>query len=293
MKKHWIIIALVFSLSSFGQTTKADQAAEESELVDFKNIQEVLKKDRLGAEVEKKKKVIQQIKKKRVQQQVGKYQVPGDDTFWSFFSEYWIIKNVQIIKWDFKKPEYGLRESFQEFLQKLGFFEKRFKILLVNTPDIPHFALPSNEGEVIFLLSVPFIRTLDLSKLEISILLLEDYLRLQKGYFKTYVSTPEVRKMIGSNFYKKKFPEKTLKLLSEKYDEMVFDKGFSFQQQHEVTKQMSTLLKGDTKLWNTYYRMLGKIDNLVKSNFLYQKYLKLYPSPELQLNWLKPKAKVL
>ena len=37
-------------------------------------------------------------------------------------------------------------------------------------------------------LSVPFIRTLDLSKLEISILLFEDFLRAKGEFFKTYVS---------------------------------------------------------------------------------------------------------
>jgi len=293
---YFIIILLSWSFALEAQESSSENVNSEAiditvEPIEFDRIREVLEKDRLGKEAKNKKESIIKHKKKVSQKRIALYDLPREDDFWSFFSEYWIVKNATILKWNFKKPEYGLEDTFKDFLQRLGFYELRFKILLVNTPDITHFALPSNENEVIFLLSVPFIRTLDLSKLEISILLLEDYIRLKNGYFKKYASVKELEGFIGGNYHEKKLDKSILTKVSEKYDEMIFDKGFNFQQQFAVTERVGSLLKNNLKWWNGYYLMLGKIDNLVKSNILYQKYLKIYPSPELQKSWLKPKSK--
>ncbi|MCF8059493.1 MAG: hypothetical protein K9K67_09365 [Bacteriovoracaceae bacterium] len=302
MKKALLItLFILFAASSSAQVVAANEKSskdnEEKGLepmvapVDFDKIKDVIQNDRLGSEVVKKTEVIKKKQQKRAVKKVGKYNIPDSDEFWSFFSEYWLVKNATVLKWDFKKPDYGLDESFKSFLESLGIFEVRYKILLVNTPDVTHFALPSNEDEYIFLLSVPFIRTLDLSKLEISLLLFEDYLRVKYGYFKNYASVPGLENFIGGNFYQKDFNVNLLEKVARKYDEIIFDKGFNFQQQFNVTSRMNAMLKSNTKLWNGYYLMIGKIDNLVKTNFLYQKYLKIYPSPELQLSWLRPKRK--
>jgi len=174
----------------------------------------------------------------------------------------------------------------------MGYYEVKFKILLVNTPNITHFVLPSNRGELIFILSVPFIRTLDLSKLEISLLLFEDLQRNEIGLFKANLKSIKREKLLGSNYYSsKKIDIKVFEKTLKQYDEIIFDKGFNFQQQFEVTKRMGDLLRSNLKLWSTYFQMIKKIDDLVKSNLLYSKYNKIYPSPELQLNWLSPKAK--
>lgn len=68
------------------------------------------------------------------------------------------------------------------------------------------------------------------------------------------------------------------------------EKGFNFQEQFETTKEVDALLKNDLKMWNTYVTMIEKIDQLVKNNILYKNYIQIYPSPELQLSWLKPKS---
>lgn len=44
------------------------------------------------------------------------------------------MKNAQVLGWDFEKPDYGLDASFKETMEKLGFYQKKFKILLLNTP---------------------------------------------------------------------------------------------------------------------------------------------------------------
>ena len=79
----------------------------------------------------------------------------------------------------------------------------------------------------------------------------------------------------------------------KKYSQLLFEKGFTFQEQFETTKEIDVLLKSDLKMWNTYLSLLEKIDTLTKNNSLYKKYGQIYPSPELQLNWLKPKNTIL
>ncbi len=297
MKKIAFILSIIFSLSltlSFSkEKDKKTIEEKESELIDFDSIKKVLKSDQLNKQVKKKTKQIKKLKNRRVLNKKLKYKIPDEDRIWSFLTEIWLIKNSSIIKWDFQKPDYGIEEAFKNFLERHGYYEKTIKILLVNTPNITHMALPSNKNEYIFLLSVPFIRTLDLSKSEISILLFEDFIRAQKGYFKKFVTSSQFKKLIGSNFEGKKFNNKNFTEVFKKYDDIVFARGFTFQQQFEVTKSVGSMLKSELKSWNVYFNMLNKIDDLVKTNILYNNYVKIFPSPELQINWLRPKRTVL
>lgn len=267
------------------------QSAKEKEVVNFKNIRDVLKNDGL-LEVDQKKKAAQneaikdeELKKRKL------YNFPPENDFWTFFSEYWLVKNATILKWDFRKPDYGVVKAFTILLETLGFYEKKIKVLYVNTPNITHYALPSNPGEYVFIISLPFIRTMDLSKLEISLMLLEDLLRIDEKHFLENIDYKEVKKLFGTNFYGDKINEKIISDLLERFDLQIFDKGFTFKQQFAITKRIDGLLKSDQKLWNTYYLLLKKIDDLVKSNIMYQKHLKIYPSPEMQINWLSPPKK--
>ena len=274
------------------QTPKL-QEEKELEVINFKNIQQVLKQDGLSEAARKKAKEVKVLKKEQLVVEKGRYEYPTEPELWRFASEYWLVKNAQILGWDFQKPEYGIEKSFASTLEKLGFFQKKFKILLLNTPTLVRSALPSEDNEFILLLSVPFIRTLDLSKLEISLLLLEDFIRLEQGYFKKNVETEKMKKLAGTNFYGQKPDPGLLAELLKNYDKQINRKGYTFQQQFEVTKKMDAYLKAFPDLWNVYYRLLGKMDRLVKSNSQYKDYIKLYPSPEMQVKWLSPDEKVL
>ena len=173
----------------------------------------------------------------------------------------------------------------------MGHYEVSFKILVVNSPRIFHMGLPSNK-ELIFVLSLPFLRTMDLSKSEICLLLFEDFKRIKAALFKNKIKVPQLKKMVGSNFYNKKtFNKKIIDQTLNHYDEIVFNKGFNFQEQFSVTQQMDLMLKSDLKDWSKYYNLLQKIDDLVKNNALFKDYNKIYPSAELQMNWLRPKSK--
>jgi hypothetical protein len=77
------------------------------------------------------------------------------------------------------------------------------------------------------------------------------------------------------------------------YSNIVYKKGFNFQQQYETTKAMDRVLKSYPDIWSAYLRLLNKIDRLVKNNLLFKNYTKVYPSPEMQIQWLKPKEEVL
>ena len=56
---------------------------------------------------------------------------------------------------------------------------------------------------------------------------------------------------------------------------------------------MDAYLKASPELWNSYFRMLQKVQSFLKTNVQYKDYVKLYPSPEMQLKWISPEEKVL
>lgn len=271
----------------------ASSVFAEDAALDFSSIQDIIKKDGLQGELQKKQDETRKRLDAKKRSEMKRYNVPNQEQFWSMFSELWLVRNASLLKWDFHKPDFELEKDFTRMLEAQGLYEKKFKILFVDTPDISHTSLPSNSDEYIFLISLPFIRTLDLSKVEISLLLFEDLVRMRKGYFKNYVLSKELDAYLGSNFAGKTFDKKLIEDGLKKYSTLLTEKGFSFQEQFETTRELDALLKNDLKLWNTYVTLLEKIDQLVKTNTLYKNYTLIYPSPELQLNWLKPKNKIL
>lgn len=283
---------LLVSLIASAQTPKL-QDEKELDVVNFKSIKKVLQQDGLSQAAEQKKKQVAVMKSEQISLEKGRFNYPSEDEMWGFLSEYWLVKNAQLLGWDFEKPEYGLEESFKKILENLGFYQKKFKILLVNTPTLVRASLPGSEGELILLLSVPFIRSLDMSKLEISLLLLEDYFRLEAGYFKKNVTSEKFKKTVGTSFYGQKPDLAMIEEMMKNYSNQINNKGYTFQQQFETTKKMDAYLKANPELWNAYFRMLQKMQGFLKTNVQYKDFVKLYPSPEMQLKWISPEEKVL
>jgi hypothetical protein len=288
MKK---LLFLLLIQTAFAQTEKL-QDEKELEVVNFDSIKKVLKEDGLSEAAIKKQNVVKAMKKEQVKVEAERFQYPNENELWGFLSEYWLIKNAQTLHWDFDKPDYGIENSFKNMMENLGFYQKKFKILLVNTPTVVRTSLPG-DNELIFILSLPFIRSMDLSKLEISLLLLEDFIRLEQGYFKKKVETEKMKKLAGSNFFGAKPDISMVEELLKNYTSQIQEKGYTFQEQFEITKKMDAYLKPRPELWNAYFRLLGKIDRFIKVNVQYKEYIKLYPSPEMQLKWLGPEEKVL
>jgi len=129
--------------------------------------------------------------------------------------------------------------------------------------------------------------------LEISVFLLEDFFRLEAGYFKKSFKNEKLKEVAGKNFKGKKPDMSLVEDMLKHYSMQFHEKGFTFQQQFEITKKMDSYLKSMPDLWSVYYLLLGKMDRFLKMNLQYKDYLKLYPSPEMQVKWLSPEEKVL
>jgi tagatose-1,6-bisphosphate aldolase non-catalytic subunit AgaZ/GatZ len=107
------------------------------------------------------------------------------------------------------------------------------------------------------------------------------------------VETEKMKTLPGTNFYGTKPDLSLVQEVLSKYDKQINETGFTFQQQFEVTKKMDSFLKSNPELWNVYFQLLGKMDRMVKTNHQYKDYVRLYPSPEMQVKWLSPPEKVL
>jgi hypothetical protein len=276
------------SAAKKSQPEKKTKAEKENDLLDFNSIKDILKEDQLQKQAQKKKSKGDKLRKKRIKRNVTRYNLPKEDDIWSFLSEYWIVKNASVLKWEFQKPDYGLDLYLNGVLRALGLYQKEFKILLLNTPALAHAALPASSGEYIVLISVPFIQVMDLTKLEISILVLESFYRSDLRIVVKKVRDPELSKILGKNFYGKELKLDAFKKTLSNYDKVFFNKGFTFQEQFEITKKMKLILKGHPKYWNAYLSLLKKINTLIRTNALYSKYNEIYPSPEQQIRWLIP-----
>lgn len=259
---------------------------EQEEVVDFSSIKELIKKDNLSSQVERKKKKEQKKKKILIQREIRSFDFPNENDFLSFFSELWLIKNSDLLNWDFEAPDYGIEEYFQKFLENVGKIGVRFKIILINTPKVAHFALPSGENEHIFVLSLPFLRALKLSKVQISLLLFEDLLRSEGGIFTSSILNEKLKKLLGKNLHKKPFPQEVVAGVFSQYDRFIFEIGFNFKQQFQITKMVSRAIDSNPEYSKAYREMVEKKDTLIKTNLTFKDYPKIYPSPELQKNWL-------
>ena len=105
------------------------------------------------------------------------------------------------------------------------------------------------------------------------------------------ISATTLSKLRNTNFFQQLVPKKEIASLLTEIDQIVYTKGFNFQQQYQVTKYVNTVLLNNKKLWQNYYTLIQKIDELAKGNLLFKNYAKIYPSPELQMNWIDPSKK--
>ncbi len=286
------LLLFILSFNLFAQAPKLDQE-KELDIVDFKNVKDVLKKDGLLESAKKKQTEVKKIQELRTKTNRELYNWPAEDEFWIFATEYWLVKEVSILKWDIDKPDYGLDKSLGQLLKQVGLARKKFRIMGMNANAPAHLGLAWSSDEYCLVFSIPFVRSMDLSKLEISLLLLQDMLRVDEGWLKNSIRPENLKSLVGTNFEGKK-PDLSLVFQTAKNYRLFLDeKGFSFQQQFEITKKMNTLLKSQPELWNAYVRLLGKMDRLIKSQSSFADYVKMYPSPEMQIRWLAPEEKAL
>jgi hypothetical protein len=277
---------LTFIVNAQEKKNDIDQKEIDGGLVEFNSIKNILKNDQLQKVVKRKQKVIKKRKIEKIKKEQKKHLFPIENEFWSFFSEYWLVKNTQKLNWDFDRPDFGLSKSFEKILRDLGFLNRKFKILVINTSRIYHAGLPSDPGESILLISLPFIRSMDLTRREICLILFEDFIRIENKMLLKKIKYNKVRKLFGENMFGKKVNSNFLNELLGQYSTFIFKSGYTFQEQYETTKNVAELIRYDKKLWKSYRSLLTKKDKLIKENKTFSNYNDFYPSPEMQLTWI-------
>lgn len=272
------------------QNDSSTTLEKELEVVDFDKLNEVLKKDKLESYSKEKEALAKKIAEQRKQLEKKKYFYPKEENFWSMISEIWCVKNALYLKWDFDAADLGIGLAFKKTLEQFSLNKKKVKILMLDSMNVAHLALPSDANSYLFLLSLPFIRSMDLTKREISLLLLEDMVRADKEYFKQGLNTVDAKAKFGKTMANNKADMKFVSQILDGYSEIGLQRGFSFQQQFDVTKYMDGILKTRSEYWQAYLSLVQKRDLLVKTNEGFAWYSRFYPSPEMQLTWLQPVA---
>lgn len=288
MNKLLSLILLITSFTAFSQEQEEKEFNFSKNVLE--NIRDEIKSDELLKYQRNKEKKLEEKTVQVKKLEKARFNYPTRSHVWSFLSEYWLVKNAASLKWDFSHPDYGIEKTLESLLESVGLYGRKFKIIVLNSPIISHAAIPSDEG-VIFLISLPFMRTLDLSKPEIALLLLEDSVRVELGHFEKNLEVD--MKWVGTNFMGKDADLKTIEKILKRYTAVLTEEGFNYKQQFETTKKMDVYLKSSPLAWSNYLKLLNKVDALTKKNALYKNYIKIYPSPELQIQWLSPKKKVL
>jgi hypothetical protein len=227
------------------------------EKFELKGLKDIITNDFLEEEARKRNALATEEDRLREEKRLMKLRFPQGEVFWKFLSEIWLVKNAALLKWDIKTPNYGLEENISKLFKALGIYEKKFKIILADTPSIPHMYLPT-DGEVLYILSVPFLRALDLTKLEISMLILEDYIRSENKYIENFITIDS--KKISKGFVSKKETNDILNKNLTQISDFAFKKGYDFQSQFELTKKMDQLLKPTPVYWKIYLDYLKKVD---------------------------------
>jgi len=285
--------SLLFLSFTVGAQEVKTQAEKELELVNFQKLKTVLSQDGLSEAAKNKKRQVELIKEEKKIIEQSKYLYPPLEVLRGISSEYFLVKNAQVLNWDFDKPDYGIDSTFKNLLEKLGFIQRRVKIIVFNSSQFIRFAVPGKDNDVILGLSLPFSKSLDLNKMEMSLLLLEDFLRYDMGQVFKQLNEEELRKIASTQFEEKNFQLQPVLNYADAERVLFSEKGFNFQQQFELTKKMDILLKPHAEIWNVYFQLLGRLDRMIKVNNLYKSYPKIYPSPEMQIKWLSPEERVL
>ena len=245
----------------------------------IQQIKDILVKDKLIKEEDKNK--IDELKRKVEQDNLNftkENQINKAD-FLNLVANLWLVKREKILKWDFKKVDYGVNEVFQNLLKKFSTSGLNYKILYLNSDAVVHYGLSMGDSYLL-LISKPFIERLDLSKQEIALILFEEYIRLNSN-----IVEEKLMSHIGDFQVSNLNPiiDKTLLF----YDDYILNKGFTFQDQYELVKSVAINIKNDKKVVELYRGLNDKIKNLIILDKSFHGYSKRFPSPDLKEKWLE------
>lgn len=253
------------------------------------NIKQYLESDFLLGESIKKEKLQKESTQQLLNHTKNKYRYPSVQDFWKFASEYWLVKNIDVLKWDRASDASLYKKGFEQLLATLNKKGITFKIIVSPTSWISHFVLPRGTGNYIFVVSLPFITEAKLTTEDVLFVMLEDLIRIEKGYLFDFLKDESFFKKLGSDFYVNKKPnmsdfEKMMEQMSYFYKQY----GYSFDQEFRVTRELIELIKNDEPLTQKYEGYSYKLSKLgEKFKQLFPKDEGLYPGLMIKKSWLK------
>ena len=272
-----LFIAFLFvSSSTFGNNTPID------------DIKSIIKND-----FEKKnKEKINKKKREAIQNKTKKNKkLESDNKYysWKILNRLWLVENVDVLKWNFDRPDYGLNKVINDTLKRTGYSSVKYKIILSNSNITSHTSLPGKGSEVFIILSKIFLERMDVTKQEIALLVLEELVRSRK-----YKNIDTLEKRIGRyprlknrRNYKKDvnaFVRKAFKV----YDELVYNYKSNFKEEYAVHTILMNSLASEQKLLNSYLNLQKKLTALLETT-IFSNYPNVYPSPELRIRWMTKK----
>lgn len=224
-----------------------------------------------------------QKKVKQTQKMKGSKGIVGKSDLRKVIKNLWLIRNNFVLKWDKKLPDYGLKDTISEIFLAFGVKGFKYKVLFVHTNLITHQMIQVSGKEFIFIVSKVFAEQLDLSKQEISLLLLESYVRATNDMHRTNFREFSPKK--GENLKEKinQYIEENLKHM----DSEIFNYQGSFESEDIVLKNIFNGLSSKKNFLKIYKRMLGKINELLRNDARFKYFSSRFPSPEIKLNWLE------
>ena len=270
-------IFFILSVSAFGNNTPID------------DIKSIIKNDFIKKNKEK----INQKKRAALQKKTKKNKKRESDNkyySWKILNRLWLVENVDVLKWNFDRPDYGLNKVINDVLRRTGYSSVKYKIILSNSNIISHTSLPGKRSEVFIILSKIFLERMDVTKQEIALLVLEELVRSRK-----YKNIDDLEQRIGTyprlkngRNYKKDvnaFVRKAFKV----YDELVYNYKSNFKEEYAVHTILMNSLASEQKLLNSYLNLQKKINRLIRDDHLFSNYPNVYPSPELRIRWMTKK----
>lgn len=253
------------------------------------NIDDYLEADKLLDASETKDRLQKKQAQKIFDDKKRRYSYPSFEDFWKFASEYWLVKNIDKIKWDQGADASELKKNFQILLGDLGIEDIKVKVFIFPTDRHPHFVLPRSDKEFIFLVSQKFIEAAGLSVKQLSYLLLEELIRIQNGYLFEFFKDDSFVKNLGESFYINKRPDMgEFEKLMTKISIFYLEHGFSFENEYRVTKAICKKIGNKTirlKGYRNYFEAVkNRIDDIHK---VFVDYKKLYPGFEMKHLWCR------
>jgi hypothetical protein len=254
--------------------------------VNFTQLEEIIKNDKLDKELVQKNKILEAIKKKQKLIEGKKYFYPPKEQFVSMLSDLWLVQNAILLKWDFEHADLGITAKFSKLMENMGYQKKQITLLLSDSTSVFHLSLPTRSSHFYLLLSLPFIQSMNLTTSEIATLLFEEVIRFESNELSNTLSSDPVWQLAGQQMKDQKPNVNLINQYLSTMSNQLLTKGYTFQQQYEVTQKVRQLLKTNAVYYAAYISLLKKKVELVKNNKEFKQYTALYPSPEMQLQWI-------